>query len=129
MCYRFVETLSNLVSVLKPHWNCLRHMNDETTEMSLSKYLNEWAEKYRKDVQFIVYDRTVVKKYPIARFQQVYNEDQKKHFDQVIDKLIADTDLHVPESSVYYEESNELSDQAQVNHALNSITSRKVTNY
>lgn len=102
-------------------------MNDVSTDISMMKYLNEWDDKYRKDVQFIVYDRTVAKKYPIARFQQVYTEDQKKHFDLVIDKLIADTDMHVPASSVYYDESNELSDQAQLSQALESIVSKKVT--
>ena len=53
---RFVQSLFNLTSVLKPYWKNLQMLNEDDKNVKLEDYLKNWDENYRKNIAFYSYE-------------------------------------------------------------------------
>jgi histone deacetylase 6 len=94
----FVDSLMNLISLLRPHWKCLTNLNDsETNGLKLSDYLKKWDEDYRKDKGIPYYDyNNRPEKFPLTGFYPLYSEEENVQLDAEIEHLIQVTDLGFP---------------------------------
>lgn len=85
------------MSVLRPYWKCFQSLNDDD-DMSLESYLEDWDEKFRKDVPFFSYGDDKPKEYPLTGFYPLFSDEENERLDKKIDDLIESTDLFVPNS-------------------------------
>lgn len=130
--FRFVKTLLNLISVLRPYWKCLQGLNGVDMSQTLSGYLSKWDETYRKDITFFDL-KNKPKTYPITGFYPLYSDDENERLDKVIDDLIATTDLSVPERKTLLASSQEYDElkgyeRVKPDEIIRNISERKFTN-
>lgn len=102
MINRFVTTLNNLISVLRPYWKCLQSFNDTDDSITLDQYLQDWDLKYRKDIKFYT-DETKPEKFELTGFYPLYSDEENMQWDKKIDELIESTDLFVPEKRTCFQ--------------------------
>jgi hypothetical protein len=99
--FRFVRTLLNLISVLRPYWKCLQNLNDTDAAITLEKYLENWHEQNRKDIAFFD-PNNKPKEFPLFGFYDLYADAENARLDKVIEDIIQSTDLSVPKSKICF---------------------------
>jgi hypothetical protein len=92
---RFLETIYNLTSVLRPYWKCLQSLNDEDKSVDLNTYLDDWDKTNRAGINFYSYENPP-KPFQLTGFYPLWTDEENARLDKEIDQLIANTDLSVP---------------------------------
>jgi hypothetical protein len=102
----------NLIAVIKPYWKCLQNLNDNDESIHISKYLENWDEKFRKNIKFYS-NANRPEEFDLTGFYPLYTDEENQALDIQIDALIKNTDLTTPDRrTIIYQESDCLTDTA-----------------